>query len=142
MDEHPIDEIIETIDEILKDAKENDLVTLRITRGDSMDAADKVLMLETRYRKDKRISIVKKIKTKSEEASERENQERKDKFSYIMDNTESMSSIMYKYYQTEIVPTLGDKDSAAANISIEDFKRILHEQAKRLMFLSRNGDLK
>ena len=58
-----------------------------------------------------------------------------------MDNTESMSSIMYKYYQTEIVPTLGDKDSAAANISIEDFKRILHEQAKRLMFLSRNGDL-
>ena len=141
MDEHPIDEIIETIDDILKDAKENDLVTLRITRGDSMDAADKVLMLETRYRKDKRISIVKKIKTKSEEASERENQERKDKFSYIMDNTESMSSIMYKYYQTEIVPTLGDKDSAAANISIEDFKRILHEQAKRLMFLSRNGDL-
>lgn len=142
MDEHPIDEIIETIDDILKDAKENDLVTLRITRGDSMDAADKVLMLETRYRKDKRISIVKKIKTKSEEASERENQERKDKFSYIMDNTESMSSIMYKYYQTEIVPTLGDKDSAAANISIEDFKHILHEQAKRLMFLSRNGDLK
>ena len=136
MDEYPIDEVIEAVDEILSEAKENDLITLRITRGDSVDAADKVLMLETRYRKDKRISIVKKIKTKSEEASEKENQERKDKFSYIMDNAESMSSIMYKYYQTEIVPTLGDKDSAAANISLDDFKRILHEQAKRLMFLS------
>lgn len=140
MDEYPIDEIIETIDEVLSEAKSNDLITLRITRGDSVDAADKILMLETRYRKDKRISIVKKIKTKSEEASEKENQERKDKFSYVMDNTESMASIMYKYYQTEIIPTLGDKDSAAANISLSDFKRILHEQAKRLMFLIRDDD--
>lgn len=128
MDEYPIDDIIEAIDDIIKDTKDNDLITLRITRGDAIDSVDKIAMLEARYRRDKRISVVKKIKTKAEEESEQKNQERKDKFAYCMDNNLSMSEIMYKYYESEIVPTIVDKNSLAAKITLDDFKRILKEE--------------
>ena len=128
MDEYPIDDIIEAIDEIIEDTKENDLITLRITKGDAIDSIDKIAMLESRYRSDKRISIVKKIKTKAEEESEQKNQERKDKFAYCMDNNLDMSEIMYRYYETEIIPTIVDKNSLAAKITLDDFKRILKEE--------------
>ena len=128
MDECAIDQIVEAIDDIISDTKENDLITLRIIRGDAIDSIDKIAILEARYRKDKRINIVKKIKTKSEEESEQENKERKDKFAYCMDNNLDMSEIMYRYYESEIMPTLGDKNSLAAKITIDDFKRILKEE--------------
>ena len=128
MDTYPIDQIIETIDEILSETKSNDLITLRITRGDAIDSIDKIAMLESRYRQDKRINIVKKIKTKSEEESEKKNQERKDKFAYCMDNNLEMSEIMYRYYESEIIPIIVDKNSLAAKITIDDFKRILKEE--------------
>ena len=127
IDSYPIDDIIEAIDEILEDTKDNDLITMRITRGDAIDSIDKIAILETRYRRDRRISIVKKIKTKAEEISEQKNQERKEKFAYVMDNNLSMSDIMYRYYQTEVIPTIADKDSLAAKLSIDDFRRILKE---------------
>ena len=128
MDEYPIDQIIEAIDELIADKKENDLITLRITRGDAVDSIDKIAILESRYRKDKRISIVKKIKTKAEEESEQKNQERKEKFAYCMDNNLDMSEIMFRYYESEIIPTIVDKSSLAAKITIDDFKRILKEE--------------
>jgi hypothetical protein len=128
MDECAIDQIVEAIDDIISDTKENDLITLRIIRGDAIDSIDKIAILEARYRKDKRINIVKKIKTKSEEESEQKNKERKDKFAYCMDNNLDMSEIMYRYYESEIMPTLGDKNSLAAKITIDDFKRILKEE--------------
>ena len=128
MDTYPIDQIIETIDEILSETKSNDLITLRMTRGDAIDSIDKIAMLESRYRQDKRINIVKKIKTKSEEESEKKNQERKDKFAYCMDNNLEMSEIMYRYYESEIIPIIVDKNSLAAKITIDDFKRILKEE--------------
>lgn len=128
MDTYPIDQIIETIDEILSETKSNDLITLRMTRGDAIDSVDKIAMLESRYRQDKRINIVKKIKTKSEEESEKKNQERKDKFAYCMDNNLEMSEIMYRYYESEIIPMIVDKNSLAAKITIDDFKRILKEE--------------
>lgn len=124
---YPIDEIFEAIDELLEGTKSNDLITLRITRSDSIEDTDKVYMLESRYRKDRRISIVKKVKTKKEEISEKENQERKDKYSYIMDKNLSMSEILFKYYETEVLPTLPDKHSTAAKITEADFRRILKE---------------
>ena len=102
------------------------MITLRITRGDELDDADKVYMLETRYRKDHRISIIKKIKTKKEEESEIENVERKEKYSYIMDTNLTMSEILFKYFETEVLPTLGDT-SAARKITEDDFRRILKE---------------
>ena len=126
LEEYPIDEIFEAIDALLEPTKENDLITLRITRGDELDDADKVYMLETRYRKDHRISIIKKIKTKKEEESEIENVERKEKYSYIMDTNLTMSEILFKYFETEVLPTLGDT-SAARKITEDDFRRILKE---------------
>lgn len=126
LEEYPIDEIFEAIDALLEPTKENDLITLRITRGDELDDADKVYMLETRYRKDRRISIIKKIKTKKEEESEIENVERKEKYSYIMDTNLTMSEILFKYFETEVLPTLGDT-SAARKITEDDFRRILKE---------------
>lgn len=125
IENYPIDEIIEAIDDLIADAKENDLITLRITRGDELESADKVMMLEARYRKDRRISIVKKIKTKSEEQSEKENAERKDKFAYVMDSNMDLADIIYKYYIDEVVPSLPDKMSPVARIQQDDFKRIL-----------------
>lgn len=125
IENNPIDEIIDAIDDLIADAKENDLITLRITRGDELESADKVMMLEARYRKDKRISIVKKIKTKSEEQSEQENAARKDKFAYVMDANMDLADIIYKYYIDEVVPSLPDKMSPVARIQQDDFKRIL-----------------
>lgn len=122
-----IDEIFAAIDELLEDTKENDLITLRITRGDEVSDADKVYMLESRYRKDRRISIVKKVKSSKEEEHEKENQDRKEKYQYVLDTNLSMSEILFKYYEAEIIPTLGDKDTAAAKITEEDFRRILKE---------------
>lgn len=125
--DYPIDEIFEAIDDLLKPTKENDLVTLRITRGDDIESADKVYMLESRYRKDPRISIVKKVKSTKEEEHEKENMERQEKYSYIMDTNLSMSEILFKYYETEVKPTLSDQYSAAAKITEDDFRRILKE---------------
>lgn len=124
---YPIDEIFETLDDLIKECKENDLITLRITRSDTLEDADKVYMLENRYRKDKRISIVKKVKTKKEEEHEKENKERKEKYSYVMDTNLSMAEILFKYYETEVLPTLPDKFSPAAKITENDFRRILNE---------------
>ena len=124
---YPIDEIFEALDDLIKDCKENDLITLRITRSDTLEDADKVYMLENRYRKDKRISIVKKVKTKKEEEHEKENKERKEKYSYVMDTNLSMAEILFKYYETEVLPTIPDKFSPAAKITENDFRRILNE---------------
>ncbi len=126
MDNYPIDDIFQAIDEEIENAKDNDLITLRITRGDAIDSADKILLLESRYRDDPRISIVKKIKTKAEEETEKSNQDRKDKYSYIMDSNLSIAAIIYKYFQDEVVPTIKDKKDTSG-ITEEDFKRILNE---------------
>lgn len=127
LEDFPIDDIIQAIDEIIEDTKANDLITLRITRGDQMDSIDKVAILETRYRSDKRFSIVKKIKSKSEEISDQKNQERKDKYSYILDQSSKLSDILYKYYKEDYVPNLADQFSEAARLTIEQFKAILGE---------------
>ena len=124
IDEYPIDEIMETIDEIIEDAKPNDLITLRITRGDERDSADKVLMLEERYRKDKRFSIVKKVKSKQEEESEKKNQDLKDRYAYAMDQNLEMYEILWKYYQEDFLPSV-DPESDIAKLTEENFKRIV-----------------
>lgn len=124
----PIDEIIEAIDDILKDTKENDLITLRITRGDAVDSADKVYMLESRYRKDRRISIVKKVKSEKQEETEKKNEERKSHFSYIMEQSRDLSEIMYKYYLEEYKPTLPENFDSKITITEDTFRRILGEK--------------
>lgn len=61
------DLIIKAIDEYLDGSKDHDLITLRISRDNTNTSADKVLMIESRYRLDKRISIIKKITTSDED---------------------------------------------------------------------------
>lgn len=124
----PIDDIISAIDEIAAEGKANDLFTLRITRGDDATASDKVLMLETRYRKDGRFSILKKIKSKQEEEREREQADRKDRFAYLMDENEDLSVILYTYYKNEVKPTIPDSNSTIAMLTEEDFERVLREK--------------
>lgn len=128
IENYPVDDIISAIDDIISNSKENDLITLRITRGDELESIDKVLLLEGRYRKDNRFSIIKKIKTKKEEESEQRNQERKDKFAYIIDMNQDLSSILYKYYVDEMLPTLPDKTNPIAKLTEDEFKRILEEK--------------
>lgn len=123
-----IDEIFDAIDDLTKDAKPNDLITLRITRGDEIEAADKVYMLESRYRGDRRFSIVKKVRSTKEEESDKRNEERKTKFSYVMDQNTDMSSILYKYYEDEYEPTLPAAFKPAVPITIDIFKAILGEK--------------
>lgn len=120
-----VDEIFEAIDDLIKDTKPNDLITLRITRGEDFEAADKVYLLESRYRKDRRISIVKKVKSTKEEESDKKNEERKQKFSYVMDDNIPLFSIIYKYYQDEYEPTLPDNFKPAVPITEDTFRRIL-----------------
>lgn len=126
----PIDEIMEAIDGIAADGKENDLFTLRITRGDESESSDKVMMLESRYRKDRRFSIIKKIKNKKEQEREKAQKARKDHFAYLMDESMELPSILYTYYISEVQPTIPDRKSLAANITLEDFERALKESDK------------
>lgn len=130
LEEYPVEDIIYTIDEVLKDSKPNDLITLRITRGDSLESADKVIMLETKYRSDRRFSIVKKIKTKKEEQNEAENVKRKEKFAYVMDQSIETPDLMYRYYTDEIKPSLPDQSAPVANITLDDFYRVLDYKHK------------
>ena len=73
------------------------------------------------------IEKIKKVKSKKEEEHEKENKERKEKYSYVMDTNLSMAEILFKYYETEVLPTLPDKFSPAAKITENDFRRILNE---------------
>ena len=130
IDEYPIDEIIDTIDSVIESAKENDLITLRITRGDAKDGADKVLMLEDRYRKDKRFSIVKKVKSKKEEEVERKNQELKDRYAYALNQNLQMYEIIWRYYKEDYIPSLEDPNAEVAKLTEEAFKSVLSNKKK------------
>ena len=123
----PIDDLIGAIDEVAADAKANDLITLRIVRGDDQESAAKVLMLETRYRKDSRFSIVKKIKNKKEQEREARQAERKERYSYLLDQNPPLHEILFQYYQSDVKPTLADQSSKEANLTEEDFRRALEE---------------
>ena len=120
-------ELIEAIDNIIADAKEHDLITLRITRDEQLESSEKVLMLESRYRSDKRISIVKKIKTKKDEEREKRDAERISRYSYILDTStdgdpnQKMAEIMYRYYTEDIKPKFKDQSCEEANIPIDEF---------------------
>lgn len=118
-----IDDIIENIDAIVADAKENDLFTLRIVRGDEADSSDKVMMLESRYRKDRRFTIVKKIKTKREEERDREIKEKKERYNYIMDENLTVGEILYRYYTNDVAPTLDTNKRVI--VTKEEFDKIL-----------------
>lgn len=118
----PMDEIIATIDEVVNGAKDNDLITIRIKRTSDMESNEKVMLLENRYRKDKRISIVKKVKTVQEEERETEHEALMNKYSYLMDQSIELPSLVYQYYIDDFKPTLPDQTSTAASLTEEDFR--------------------
>ena len=121
LDTIPIEEVIESIDEILKGTKKNDLITLRIHRGSELEASDKVLMLENRYRDDKRISIVKKVKSAQEVERDQEHDAMMDRYSYLMDSSIELPVLAYRYYISDFKPMIPDQRSVAANLTEEDF---------------------
>ena len=122
LDEVPIDDIVEAIDEIVDNAKSNDLITLRINRGSEMESADKVMLLENRYRADKRISIIKKVKTKKEAEREQEHEAMMQKYSYLMDQSLELPTLAYQYYINDFKPMLPDQRGTAASLTEDDFK--------------------
>lgn len=126
----PIDEIVEAIDEVANGAKSNDLITLRIVLDDNRESADKVMILENRYRKDRRFSIIKKVKSKQEQDREKEQEKRREKVAYLMDENMELPSILYTYYTNEVKPTIPDRTSLEANITLEDFERALKASDK------------
>lgn len=128
IDNYPIDEIIGAIDDIVENAKSNDLVSLKVTRGNERDSADKVIMLEDRYRKDRRFSITKKVKSKTEEETEQKNEERKKKYAYVLDENLSLSTIMYQFYVEDVLPTMPEQQQHSDAITEAEFRRILGEK--------------
>lgn len=120
-----IDDILHYLDLCIKDAGDTDLITIRITRDDDSDSMDKVLMIDARYRSDKRVSIKKKIKNKNKEDIERDMTNKKEKYSYIMDTNLSVSEIMYKYYDD------GHRDKldleSEVEVSVDLFREMLGE---------------
>lgn len=119
--EFPIDDLVEAVQQIADEGKENDLFTLRINREDDMSSADKVLILESRFKRDKRFSIIKKILSEKEIEREALVKERKDKYAYLMDETIELPSILWSYYQTDVKPTIPDQTSLAASLTEQDF---------------------
>lgn len=126
--EYPLDDICEAIDRAIKDAKENDLVTLRVMLTDSRDALDKVSVLEERYRKDKRFSIVKKIKSKQEEEVEQKNEEMRSKYSYLINPSadHDIAPIIYRYYIEDVYPTLSDDMRQRVKLTEGKIRDLLH----------------
>lgn len=121
--ENDADTIIQAIDEYLKDSQPHDLITLRISRDNENTSADKVLLIESKYRLDKRFSIIKKIVSDDEEEKEKKYQERKSKYSYILDPTMKVPAIMYRYYDEDMRPKL-NPNSPEAKLLEEDFYNI------------------
>lgn len=119
--EVPVDEIIAAINELLADSKSNDLITLRITRGSELDAVDKVMVIEQYFQKDKRFSIIKKIKSKAETESEKTHEEMLKKYAYLMDESLDLPVIAYQYYQSDFKPSILDQRSPAALLTEQDF---------------------
>lgn len=127
LSDYPIDEIIEAIDLSIKDCKPNDLITLRIKLGDERDSADKVVLLEERYRKDKRFSIVKKVKSIQEEESEKKNNELRTRYGYLMDPNPDMPSIIYKYYMEDVYPTMSEETRSRVQLTEEVIRSVLEK---------------
>lgn len=111
--ENSIEDICEAIDYYIEDASEHDLISLRINRDNSNSTSDKVLMIESRYKPDRRISIIKKIITPDEEEKNNKLAERKDKYSYMFDPELSVPEIMFRYYEEDVRPTLNPESPAA-----------------------------
>ena len=124
LDDIPISEIMRGIDSIVAEAKTNDLFTLRITRGDAIGGADRVASLESRYRSDKRFSIIKKIKTKKDIERDKAQEERKQKYSYLLDQNVDMADILYTYYINDVKP-MYEPDQPSAKLVKEDFRKAL-----------------
>lgn len=123
-------ELMGAIDELLEDVGPNDLITLRITRGDDLSGADKVMMIESRYRPDRRFSIVKKIKTKKDEERDKIVAEKKEKFGYVTDNKTPLHTILYRYYESEVKPTITDPSSPLLSLTEKDIENALKPQPK------------
>lgn len=117
----PVDDLMEAIQSLADEGKENDLFTLRITREDDISSADKVLIIETRFRRDRRFSVLRKILSAKEIEREAQIKERKDKYAYLLDETIELPSILWSYYQTDVKPTIPDQTSLAALLTEQDF---------------------
>ena len=123
--EIPTGDIVAAINEIAEEARGNDIFTLRITRDDDMDSLDKVVIIETHFRKDRRFSIVKKIRSKKQEEREEQQKQRKERYNYIMDEGIGLAEIMYTYYINDMKPLMPDQSSIAATLIQEDFERAI-----------------
>lgn len=123
--EYTIDEIIEAIELGIKDTKSNDLISIHITRNDTREDADKVLLLEEHFRRDRRISIVKKVKSAKTEEREKENNARKEKYAYVMDQNMELAPMMWKYFEEEIKPTMSEEQLRKVDFSEDTFRAIL-----------------
>ena len=85
-------------------------------------------MLETRFQRDRRFSIVKKILSEKEIEREAKVKERKEKYAYLLDETIELPSILWSYYQTDVKPTIPDQTSLAASLTEQDFKDALERK--------------
>lgn len=122
-----ITELMSALDTMVSELNDNDIVTLRIKRGDSISDSDKVLMLDTRYRSDKRIKITKSISTKGLREQEAKAVEDIEKYSYLFDENLPMGEMMWRYFDEDIKPTITDPSSKIASITKEDFDKMLED---------------
>lgn len=123
--ESSIDDLLYYLDLCISDAGDTDLISIKITRDDDNESMDKVLMIDARYRSDKRVSIKKKIKNKNKDDIEKDMSDKREKYSYIMDTDLNVSEIMYRYYEG------GHKDKidieSTVEVSVDVFKEMLGE---------------
>lgn len=130
LSEYAIDDILSAIDQSVAECKPNDLVSLKITLSDERDSADKVAIIEERYRKDTRFSITKKIKTKREDEIEQKNEALRSKYSYLMDPNPDMAAIVYRYYIEDVYPTLSEETKKQVDITEESIRVLFDAKVK------------
>lgn len=123
-----IGELFAALDRLLEGIRENDIVTLKISRGDTMSEADKVIMLDTRYRADKRIRIIKSLVSESMDSYNEDVQKEITKFQYLFDEEIPLTDMMWKYFSEELKPNITDPSSRILSIEKKDFESMMNPQ--------------
>ena len=128
LSEFSIDEVVGAMDDIIAGGKANDLFTIRISKAALESSPDRVSIIENRYRGDRRISVVKKVVPSASADSGSDRDASRDRYSYCMDESMPLPSILYTYYISDVRPTLPDRAGPLASLVEDDFWRALDMQ--------------
>jgi hypothetical protein len=101
---YDIYDIIKNLQVYLKSVPDRDLVTIRIKYESNGTLVDKVSLIDETFKRDERVSVVKKLINRNLDDREQRLKVKKEKFSYLFDKNLKLEDIIVMYYENEIKP--------------------------------------